>query len=230
MRLRAGLFSNPAGLAMEPVWLGLAAPSIVSTAGNIGRTALRPFSAALELASALGSVPVAEESADGALARSKNPHTLLLSDLLTGQPLDGDGRIEIADIRVHADRLQDNLQRRIAELLQDACISLEEPVHLRISPTDGQLEVVGDSPQRAIVEAVLAANPSIATDFSQLAAMRSLLAAADKHRDFADAYARDPYQAVNDFAELFEGLDASQPLATLTGTDLRFDFDELLSV
>ena len=54
--------------------------------------------------------------------------------------------------------------------------------------------------------------------------MRSLLTAADKHTEFAEAYARDPYQAVDDYPELFDaGLRATLQF-TLTEAQLRFEF------
>jgi hypothetical protein len=208
---------------MEPLWLGLAAPKVFSAATEAGHAALRPFSAALELAGSLFDEPSASQSSSATLAATKNPHSSLLSELLTGQPLSGDGSIEIADVRTHADTLQDDLQRRIHDLLQQSGISLDEPVQLRISPIDGQLEVEGDAAQRALLEAALAGDPSLAADFRQLAAMRSLVAAADKHREFADSYSRDPYQAVNDFAELFDGHYQAQLQATFTSAKLQFE-------
>lgn len=208
---------------MEPVWLGLAAPKVFSAATAAGRTALRPFAAALEMAGSLCDEQTDEQSSSATLAASRNPHSSLLSELLTGQPLSGDGSIEIADIRTHADTLQDDLQRRIHELLQQSGISLDKPVQLLISPVDGQLEVEGDAAQRAVVEAALASDSSLAADFRQLAAIRSLVSAADEHREFAEAYARDPYQAVNDFAELYDGRYQAQLQATLTSAELRFE-------
>jgi hypothetical protein len=208
---------------MEPIWLGLTAPSIFSTAGNAGRAALRPFSAALELASGLLDNSPAPPESVATLSAEKNPHTSLLSDLLTGVPLNSDGTIEIADIRTHADSLQDGLQRRIHELLQAAGIMLDEPVQLRVSPVDGQLEVASDSPQRAVLEATLASDQNLAADFRQLAAARSLLSAADENSEFAEVYAQDPFQAVNDFAHLFDGRQEAQLLATLSEAELMFE-------
>jgi hypothetical protein len=202
----------------------LAAPNVFSAASELGRTAVRPFSAVLELASGVRDKPESSQSPSPTLPAGVNPHTSLLGELLTGQPLSGDGSIDLADVRSRADDLQDDLERRIHELLQQSGISLDKPVQLRVSPVDGQLEVEGDWAQRAVLEAALAGDSSLAADFRQLAAVRSLLAAADQRRDFADAYARDPYQAVNDFAELFPGRYEAELLATMTSTELRFHF------
>ena len=75
-----------------------------------------------------------------------------------------------------------------------------------------------------MIEAALASDPSIAADFRQLWAMRSLLAAADKQTEFAEAYARDPYQAVAGNAELFDASLRATLQFTLTEAQLRFDF------
>ncbi len=210
---------------MDPVLLGLAAPKLLSAATAVGRRAAEPFAEALDAARGLLGEKSELQATPTKLAPARNPHSQLLSESLTGQPLiSGDGSIEIEDIRTHADALQDSLQRRIHELLERSGIKHDSAVQLRVSPLDGQLEVEGDTPQRAVIEAALASDPSIAADFRQLSAMRSLLAAADKHTEFAEAYARDPYQAVDDFAELFDaGLRATLQ-STLAEAQLRFDF------
>ncbi len=210
---------------MEPVWLGLAAPKLLSAATAVGRRAAEPFAEALDAARGLLGEKSELQLAPTKLAPASNPHSQLLSESLTGQPLiSGDGPIEIEDIRTHADALQDSLQRRIHELLERSGIKLDSAVQLRVSPLDGQLEVEGDTPQRAVIEAALASDPSIAADFRQLSAMRSLLAAAEKHTEFAEAYARDPYQEVAENAELFDaGLRATLQF-TLTEAQLRFEF------
>lgn len=210
---------------MEPVLLGLAAPKLLSAATAVGRRAVEPFAEALGAARGLLSEKSEPQAAPTKLAPAKNPHSQLLSELLTGQPLiRGNGTIEIADIRTHADALQDSLQRRIHELLERSGIKLDGAVQLRVSPLDGQLEIEGDTPQRAMLEAALASDPSIASDFRRLSAMRSLANAAHEHSEFAEAYARDPYQAIADYGELFDaGLRATLQF-TLTEAQLRFDF------
>ena len=210
---------------MEPVWLGLAAPKLLSAATAVGRRAIEPFAEALDAAQGLLGEKSELQATPTKLAPARNPHSQLLSELLTGEPLlSGDGSIEIEDIHTHADALQDSLQRRIHELLERSGIQLDGAVQLRVSPFDGQLEVEGDTPQRAVIEAALASDPSIAANFRQLSAMRSLITAAREHSAFAEAYARDPYQAVADYAELFDaGLRATLQF-TLTEAQLRFEF------
>ncbi len=209
---------------MEPVWLGLAVPRLASAATAVGRKAVEPFAEALDAARGLLGEKSQPQATPTVLTAANNPHSQLLSEMLTGQSLSrGDGSIQIEDIHTHADALQDSLQRRIHELLDRSGIKLDESVQLRVSPLDGQLEVEGDTPQRAMIEAALASDPSIASDFRQLSAMRSLASAADKHSDFAEAYARDPYQAVADHGELFEASQRAMLQFTLTEAELRFE-------
>ena len=207
---------------MEPLWVGLAVPKVVAAANAVSRTVAEPFSDVLEKAqSILRKEPQPQPSI---LSSAKNPHTQLLSELLTGQSLtSGAGSIDIADIRTHADDLQDSLQRRIRELFDLQGIELEEPVQLRVSPFDGQLEIASDSSQRAMVEAALASDSTIAADFRQLAAMRSITAAAEKHSEFADAYALNPYQAVTKFAALFE--EPRQAVLQIRGAEAELRFE-----
>lgn len=213
---------------MEPVWLGLAAPKLLSAATAVGRRATEPFAEALGAARGLLSEKPEPHTTPAklapALAAASNPHSQLLSELLTGQTLSsGDGTIHIDDIRTHAEALQDSLQRRIHDLLSGSGIELDDTVQLRVSPLDGQLEVESDTPQRAMIEAALASDPSIAADFRQLTAMQSLASAADKNPDFAEAYGRDPYQAVADYAELFDASQRAVLQFSVTEAELRFE-------
>jgi hypothetical protein len=210
---------------MEPIWLGLTAPKLISAATAVGRKAAEPFAEVLDAARGLLRDEPPPPATPTPLAPAKNPHSQLLSEMLTGQSLSsGDGSIQIDDIRTHAEALQDGLQRRIHELLDRSGIEFDEAVQLRVSPLDGQLEVEGDTPQRAMIEAALASDPSIAADFRQLSAMQSLVNATNKHSAFAEAYARDPYQAVADHGELFDAGQVATLQFTLSEAELRFDF------
>jgi hypothetical protein len=209
---------------MEPIWLGLTAPKLISAATAVGRKAAEPFTEVLAAARGLLRDEPQSSATPAPLSPADNPHSQLLAEVLTGQALGGEGSLPIDDIRTHAESFQDELQRRIQSLLTRAGIELDESVQLRVSPLDGQLEVEGDVPQRAMIEAALASDASIATDFRQLSAMKSLLWAANKNTAFAEAYSHDPYQAVVDHSELF-GLGQVATLQyTSTAAVLRFDF------
>jgi len=212
---------------MEPIWLGLGAPKLLSAAAAVGHRAAEPFGDVLEAARSFLREESAPDSTPAVLAPAKNPHMKLLSEMLTGQSLDGSrSRLEIDDIRTHADSLQDGLQRKIRQLLDRAGIELTEPVQLRVSPLDGQLEVEGNTPQRAVLEAALASDPSIAADFRQLVTMRTLTSAAADNADFVEAYARDPYQAVLDYAKLFDAEQRVVLQSNQTEAELRFEASE----
>ena len=208
---------------MEPIWLGLSAPKLISAASAVGHRAAEPFGVALEAARSMLREESAPDSTPAVLAPAMNPHLQLLSEMLTGQSLGGNSsRLEIDDIRTHADDLQVSLQRRIRQLLDRSGIDHNEPVRLRVSPLDGQLEVEGDTPQRAVLEAALASDPSIAADIRQLVAMRSLTSAATENAEFVEAYARDPNQAVLDYAELFDTGQSLVLQSNQTTAELRF--------
>lgn len=137
---------------MEPVLLGLAAPSAVNTAGNLlertFNTLAEPFSAVLH-AVADSLAPANEE-----------------------QPA-----MQVADLQIASAELQTNLATRIEQALDSAGVKLTEPLQLTISPIDGRLEVVGEHPQKTLIESALADDPELAQDFSTAVALQQLLAA-----------------------------------------------------
>jgi hypothetical protein len=140
---------------MEPVLLGLAAPSALNEAGNLLQRTLsavaEPFSAILHT--------VAESFASEKEERST---------------------IETGDLGTHLGELQSTLAGSIEQTLAAAGIDLTEPIELRVSQIDGSLEVVGDHPQRALIESALADKPELAREFTEVIALRQLLAAAEK--------------------------------------------------
>jgi len=180
---------------MEPLLLGLAAPSIASTAGAIGRVAApvaklitTPFASLLQQESNSPS-PVVETQA-----------------------------IELKDLHAHTKALQTDLESRIQSAIKDSGVQLSFPVRIRLSEFDGRLEADAvASPQREILEASLASDPSLADDFRQLAAAQKLLSAAEDHGGFSEAYARDPHQAIANYAASLD--DQFEALLQLSETD-----------
>lgn len=131
--------------SIQPVLLGLAAPSAANAVGSLLKRTLdsvaEPFALVLDaVAEALASEEQTE-SADEAAVTS-------------------------------LDALQIQLAGEIEKALSAAGIELTEPITLRISPTDGTLEVVGDHPQRALIESALADEPDLAARFANLFALR----------------------------------------------------------
>jgi len=128
---------------MEPHLLGFAA----STAGVVGR-AVTPVAKLL-------ATPFAP------LLQAKSPSASIAKPQA----------IEIEGLGARADQLREDLENRIQRAIQDSGVELDFPVRLRLSEFDGTLEADAvASPEREILEAALASDPSLANDFRQLAA------------------------------------------------------------
>ena len=166
---------------MEPALLGLAAPSIASAAGNVGRavsTVARPL---------------------------VSPFATLLQRLHGNRPslaAETPQGVTHQSLGARAEQLQADVERRISRALESSGIEIEQPLRLSVSEWDGSLEVSTISPQREVLEAALASDPDLAADFRELAAIRGLLAAIDDHKQFAQEYADDPQRAIADRAWL----------------------------
>jgi transposase len=94
-----------------------------------------------------------------------------------------DATAESTDAASYLDQLQSQLAGEIEKSLSAAGVELTEPLTLRISPTDGSIEVVGDHPQRALIESALADEPDLAAQFAELFALRQELNAEDDEND-----------------------------------------------
>jgi hypothetical protein len=161
------------GTLMEPVLLGLAAPAAAGTAGNLlertFHTAAEPFAALLDaFTSALS---------------SQNP------DSTSGVIDTFDGQLE---------SLQTELATEIDSALTAAGVDLSEPIALRISEVDGQLEVAGAHPQKALIEAALADNPDLARKFTAAVAIEQVQSATDRLDDSDAAHAAESGGAEHD--------------------------------
>jgi hypothetical protein len=141
---------------MDPVLLGLAAPSAVNEAGNLLdrtlRSAAKPFAAVLQ---AVASTLVDSEESSGSLS------------------------IGIDDLQTHLEKLQIDLASSIKESLTAAGVDINEAIALRVSETDGRIEVAGDHPQKALIESILAHDEYLSGQLAELLALRQLLVADD---------------------------------------------------
>lgn len=209
---------------MEPLWLGIAGPSLVSKLGHAAQKITQPFSAAMDRAQSLFEEEQATVSNESSVAAHDNPHTRLLSEVLTGHPLVGDQSVLRIDyIRIHADNLRDDLSQRIEAALAEAGIENTGEFRIGISPVDGSLEVRGDSPDRAAIENALAKDPTLAGDFRKLSALQSLVTAAEENSEFVEAYEQDPYAALETFGQSIRRTDEATVLRSEFATELRFD-------
>ena len=151
---------------MEPVLLGLATPAAVNAAGNLLsrtlNTLAEPFSAVLHAVTD-SFAPANEEQA----------------------------AVQVADLQTALAELQSNLASRIEQALASAGVELTEPLKLSISEIDGSLEVVGEHPQKALIESALANDLELSGDFAEAFALQQLLAGADEAEEAnsADAIA-----------------------------------------
>lgn len=137
---------------MEPVLLGLAAPTAVSETGNLLERSLRaaaePFAAVLQTV-------IASFADDPTVGKSSE----------VGQEIPGQ----------YLTDLQATLAGRIRELLTTAGVDLAEPIGLRISAIDGRVEVVGDHPQKPLIESALATESELEELLAELIALHQLL-------------------------------------------------------
>jgi hypothetical protein len=225
-------------LAVNPFLTGLTLPAALSATGTLARTVetvVSPFVNVLE--AALGQFSEEERSLEIANAgfgnselhdfgATHNPHRTLLGELLTGQPQKpGETGIDLAEVRRQADVLRDDLQRRLQQVLATVGITGGLEVRLRVNPDDASVEVVGNHPQRVAIEGLLASDSQLSQDFRNLTAIDQLLHAADTTREFAEAYEKNPWQAVAQFSELFGSSPEVTLLSSPAGTEIRLELD-----
>ncbi len=221
---------------MNPLLTGLAIPPALSASGMVVRTVRSladPFADVLQ--AALGQTPDAGETlesasagigpaATGGLNAAHDPHLTLLSELLTGQPQrPGQVGIELADVRLRAEELRDDLERRLQVAFSDAGIAGGLEVRLRVNPDDGAVEVVGDYPQRVALEGLFADDPQLSQDFRKLTAIDQLLQAAEMQPEFAREYGLNPWSAMARFPELFGDARAAALTLSANGSEVRLD-------
>lgn len=153
---------------MEPLVVGLSAPSIVSAVGNAASAVTKPFASILH----------------GISARSES---------------EGPVGIQLTDLELRAAELEKQLSTRIDEAIEYSGAEIDSDLRLRLSELDGRMEVVSGTQDRAILEAALATDPSIAEEFKELTALKQMLTAASKHSEFSERYSRNPEQSVAAF-------------------------------
>lgn len=142
--------------SLQPVLLGLAAPSAANAAGSLLE---RTFESVAE------------------------PFALMLDAAAQVLAGDEEAASESTEAGSYLDQLQAQVAGGIEKALSAAGIELTEPLALRISSTDGSLEVVGDHPQRALIESALADSPDLAAHFAELFVLQQALEAADDEQN-----------------------------------------------
>jgi hypothetical protein len=90
--------------------------------------------------------------------------------------------------------LMENLRSAIADRL--AAAGIDPATSFDLSSDSGGHLVVGDHPLRDKIAAALDGDPAIRSTFQQISATRSMLEAAQRHLEFAQRYALDPFTAL----------------------------------
>jgi hypothetical protein len=134
--------------SLQPVLLGLAAPSAANAASSVLE---RTFESVAE------------------------PFAMMLDAAAQALAGEEEAASESTDPGSYLDQLQVQVAERIEKTLSAAGVELTDSITLRISPNDGSIEVVGDHPQRALIESALADEPHLATVLDELFALRQML-------------------------------------------------------
>ena len=129
---------------MDNSLFGLALPALgsaVSAARQLASAAVEPFAAVLQAAGK-------QQSPES------KPYATRLQELSPQS----------------SDRAAD-LESRIRLALEVSGIEIDEPLRLRVSDFDGQIEIVDHHPQRALLEAALNENTELVKDFQEYSAV-----------------------------------------------------------
>ncbi len=138
---------------------------------------------------------------------------------LHGVAAGADGGVQLADLQARQREILADLGATLSRSLAQAGVASQPPLKLSL---DAQGQVVcPDAARGEAVEKVFQENPALRDQAAEASALGSLLAAADRHLDFARAYAQDPEAAVAQYASLFGG-SSGQDWLRLDGQELSF--------
>lgn len=135
---------------MEPILLSLAAPSLVSVAEVFSR----------------------------ATAKMTNPFGSALRSAIGSPEELRTSPFEVDSLQALSEELKVDLERRIRQVLNSTGIKVDAPIRLRLSENGTGIEADLGQPDRTLLEAAFANDPSIEDDLRQLLAVQKLLSAA----------------------------------------------------
>ncbi|MCA1906563.1 MAG: hypothetical protein LDL11_08245 [Desulfarculus sp.] len=139
--------------------------------------------------------------------------------LLHGVAAGADGSVQLADLKARQREILADLGAALSRDLTGAGVATQPPLRLSL---DAQGQVVCPDAARAeAVEKVFQENPALRDQAAEAMALGSLLAAADRHLEFARAYAQDPEAALAQYAGLFGG-SSGQDWLLLDGQELIY--------
>ncbi|UCZ55781.1 hypothetical protein LGV61_08595 [Desulfurispirillum indicum] len=111
--------------------------------------------------------------------------------------------LSISDIRQEAAELSDTLTTQMRGLFLRGGIDMSQPFELTTDPS-GNVRVSGEHPDKDAIEKLFRENPDLSNSFRKLSSLQTLIAKAKQAQEFQDAYRKNPTEALNRFAWLFE--------------------------
>lgn len=114
------------------------------------------------------------------------------------------GVVRMQDLRSAYETAFAAFTQRLDGLLDSAGVDRSRPARLQADAV-GSITVTNDHPDKEAIERLFRENPELANQFRGLSGLASLLAAAEKHEEFAAAYEKNPYAAVGEYSQLFAG-------------------------
>lgn len=124
----------------------------------------------------------------------------LLSDELFGS---GSGKVDLGDLRGTCREATALFHESTLAMFKEHGIDSTREAVLT-SDFEGKIRVANDHPDGEKIEAAFEDNPELANRFRRLSALGSLLRAADEAVPFQEAYAKDPFGAVERYGYLFD--------------------------
>ena len=124
----------------------------------------------------------------------------LLSSLF---PSAGNGSISIGDIKESLSHTTSSVEKRMQSLYEQLGIRPDFQMEFSVG-YDGKILVDGKSPQSDRIAEAINADAELSNSIRRMSADAALLAAAEKHQEFAAAYEKDPVAAVERYGYLLE--------------------------
>ncbi len=212
------------------------APLIPGVAGAVVGLARPLQHAALEVVDSFATVLQAAHEHDGPAAgdSTNQPASVRLTaqrqllqltdGLRSGERL---APLELSDLRQAAESALQSFHDQLQARLEHLGFRPGDEVAITGPDAEGQLRFTGDVQLTVAIEQLLADDPSLRQTLQQVIALHDRLQAASTHTEFAADYARDPRQALETYAHLFDQQAAGRPVIQLDETLARVQFDSV---
>ena len=117
-----------------------------------------------------------------------------------------DGSVHLEDIQAHLAEISADLQSALSSKFRAAGIDTSRSIDLE-TDAQGNVRIANDHPDKEKIEQLFADDPELANDFRGVLALQQLVSAAEKHMEFAEAYAADPEAAVAQYGVGNDGIE-----------------------